>query len=143
MRHTATVLLLLLLSAPVSVATGPDDVRQAAERFGRALQSGQVVGVRALLPPDGKVQLRLDKLGPERGLFSAGQVEALLSDFLAEGTVRAFDIRRVEFEKALALVHAEAVLDDRLGQPARVRLHLSFRPEDGRWVLREIRETAP
>ncbi len=142
MRHTAT-LLVLLLGAGAMAATGPREAREAADGFGRALRAGNASSVRALLPDSGKVELELDKLGPERGHFSAAQVEALLRDFLTEGSVSAFEVRRVECEETLALVHAEAVLNDRRGQSARVGIHLSFRPEDGRWVLREIRETPP
>jgi hypothetical protein len=41
---------------------------------------------------------------------------------------------------SFALVHARASLTDRQGRACRVGVHLSFQPEDGAWVIREIKE---
>lgn len=139
LRLSAT-LPLVVSTALAAAALGPREAREAAQQFGRALTSAEPSAIRLLLPERGKVELDLDRLGPERGHFSAAQVEALLGDFLAEGAVQAFEVRRVECEGSLAVVHADAVLDDRLGRSARVAIHLSFRPESDRWVLRELRE---
>lgn len=140
LRPTPTLSILLSATLATAGALGPREAREAAQAFGQALTAVEPAALRGLLPERGKIELDLDRLGPERGHFSAAQVEALLRDFLSEGAVKAFEVRRVECEGSLAVVHAEAVLDDRLGRSARVAIHLSFRPENERWVLRELRE---
>jgi len=137
---------LALLACVVSVclaADGPSEVRQAAQRVGQALQSKQPAALRKLLPDTGKVELSLARLGPEDGAFAPPQVEALFRDFLASGSVRSFEVVRVEGEcKAHGVAHAQASVVDRQGSPARVGLHLTFQMEEGRWVLRGMRETS-
>lgn len=123
---------------------GDEEARSAALQFGLALKQADPAALRSILPQRGKVQLRLQVLGPEEGSFSAGQVEALLQDFFSQGSARSFDLLSVEHDpRHYALARGRAVLVDRQGRPARVELHLAFQPEDGRWVLREIRETRP
>jgi len=123
---------------------GEDAAREAALQFGLALKQGDPSALRAVLPQRGKVLLRLQVLGPEDGSFSPGQVEALLQDFFRQGSARSFDLLSVEHDpQRYALARGRAMLTDRQGRPARVDLHLAFQPEDGRWVLREIRETRP
>lgn len=129
----------------LSDAPAPGDPRNAAREaalaFGRTLQSAGAAGLRALLPDKGKVLLRLVHLGPEDGYFSAGQVDALFQDFLKSGSVRSFDLVRVDSEdEGFAIAHCRAALTDRDGRPARVDVQLVVQPEDGRWVVREIRE---
>jgi hypothetical protein len=136
-------ILLTLLLGPLTAVLAREDARGAADRFGEALTRADMSLLRALLPDSGKVQLKLERLGPERGYFSAGQVQALLDDFLSEGAVETFRVERVESEGTLALVHGLALLTDRRGEQARVRLHLAFGPEEDRWVLRELRELEP
>jgi hypothetical protein len=131
--------LAIALPAPTFAA---EDARGAAERFGAALVDSDIDALRPLLPARGKVHLRLQRLGPEQGYFSPGQVQQVLRAFLAEGKVLSFEVRRVEDEPSLALVHGFALLTDRRGERAEVRLHLALQPEQGRWVLREIRELA-
>jgi len=134
----------LLALAPAGWAEddgAADGARRATRAFAEALTRGDASGLRPLLPERGKIQLHLERLGPEEGFFSAGQVEALFSDFLSQGAVRAFDLVRVEPDaNGLALVHGKAVIIDRQGRSARIDLHLAFEPEDSRWVLRELRE---
>jgi len=123
---------------------GDEEARSAALQFGLALKQGDPAALRPVRPQRGKVQLRLQVLGPEDGSFSAGQVEALLQDFFRQGSARSFDLLSVEHDaQHYALARGRAMLIDRQGRPARVELHLAFQPEDGRWVLREIRETRP
>jgi hypothetical protein len=151
-RRIAVPLLVLFLAAgggtpadePATAAeqTGQEQARAAAARFGQALEQGDAALLKDLLPARGKVQLRLDLLGPGDGFFSPNQVLALLSGFLDQGSVNSFDLVRVEFdENRYALAYGRAELVDRTGRPARVDLQLAFQPEDGRWVLREMRET--
>jgi len=147
-RFVVTVLLLAGLF-PVAVAVavaaqspGEAAARDAVDRFGRALTSGNVSSLGALLPQKGKVQLKLVRMGPEQGAFSASQVEALLRDFLAQGSVQTFKTLRVEHDPhGVAIASSRLDLKDKQGRPASVELHLVFQPEGERWVVREIRET--
>ena len=137
--------LLVALAPLVAVAEGPDEqaARRAADRFGQALVRADLSLLRPILPAKGKVQLKLSRMGPEDGFFSPGQVEALLRDFLALGSVQRFETGRVEHDpQGIALVSARVELKDKQGSPASVGLHLAFQPEGDTWVLREIRETA-
>ncbi|HEX5044866.1 MAG TPA: hypothetical protein VFV75_18345 [Candidatus Polarisedimenticolaceae bacterium] len=144
LRRALHALVLLACLAPIARAgDGPAEVRQAAQSVGQALQAKQTGALRKLLPQKGKVELSLARLGPEDGAFAPPQVEALFRDFLASGSVRSFEVVRVEGEcKVHGVAHARAALVDRQGSPARVGLHLTFQLEEGRWVLRGMRETA-
>jgi hypothetical protein len=143
-RFVATVLLLAGLFPVAAAAQSPGEAaaRDAVDRFGRALTSGNVSSLGALLPQKGKVQLKLVRLGPEQGAFSASQVEALLRDFLVQGSVQTFKTLRVEHDPhGVAIASSRLDLKDKQGRPATVELHLVFQPEGERWVVREIRET--
>lgn len=142
--HRWTLWLCLALApVPLCADPGQPQARAAAQLFGQALQQGQVSILRPLLPAQGKVQLRLVSLGPEQGSFSAGQVEALLHDFLQQGAVLSFETLRVEHDSdGYALVGCRAGIVDRQGRRVAVRIHLEFQPEGGRWVLRKIREAS-
>lgn len=149
MHRRVAIWAVLLLLGPAFLpaaeeAAEEDQARAAALLFGTAMKSADLSVLRPVLPEKGKIQLRLVHLGPEEGFFSSSQVEALLRDFLEQGSIRSFDLLRVEYDaNRFALAHGRALLSDREGRPARVNLHLAFQPEDGRWVLREIRETRP
>jgi hypothetical protein len=147
-RRAAAVLLLPLVLAPLPAVPqarlGQEQAEGAARVFGEALTGGDTARVRSILPREGKVRMNVVCLGPEQGSFSAGQVEALLKDFLRQGRVRSFAIDSAESEPGrYALVHARAAVTDRDGSAASLQVHLTFQPEDGRWVLREIREAPP
>ena len=141
MRLGGSILLgLMLMSAPALAA--PDSVGEAAEAFGVAVTSSDLKQLRSVLPEQGRVRLKLVHFGPEDGQFSAGQVEAILKDFLANGSVDSFQIVRIEGDdRNYGMVIGRAAVIDRSGRPRRVGLLLSFQPESGRWVLREIKET--
>ncbi len=144
-RRIATAGLLIGLVAGVVTAESPgtDAALAAVNAFGNAMQRGEASLLRPLLPQKGKVQLKLDRLGPEQGSFSASQVEALLRDFLAQGLVRGFQVLRVDdHPHGLALASTRVDLTDKQGRPATVELHLTFQSEGDRWVLRGIRETS-
>ena len=95
-----------------------------------------------ILPGQGKVKLKLDRLGPEEGSFSSSQVSALVAEFLASGRIEAFNVTRVEHDPhGVALASARVVLMDKQSRKASVMLHLTFQTEGDRWVVREIRET--
>ena len=131
----------LLLVCPAEGATTEEDARRCTRLFGQALTTGKAEILRQILPGRGKVHVVLTRFGPEEGFFGSGQVEALIGNFLAEATVRSFEVIRLESDgQSSALIHGRAVLTDRQGRPGRVKIHLSFEPEDARWVLREIKE---
>ena len=131
-----------LAAGTASAAAGEEDARKAARLFGQALTSGQASLLRSILPEGGKIHLAASRIVPEEGYFGASQVEALLGDFLSQGSVRSFELLRLESDgKTNALAHARAVLTDRQGRPARLGIHLAFQTEENRWVLREIKET--
>lgn len=141
-----------VLSLSLATATGlagsnadPEQApRAAAVAFGEALIGADAARLKSLLPARGKVRLRLSCFGPEEGVYGPGQVEALLRDFLRNGSVQTFEVVRVEADaQRFAVVHGRAGVIDRQGRPTRLEVHLSLQPEDGRWVLREIREKAP
>lgn len=141
-RSVACFALILTFSLPLLATTGEEDAREAAVRFGRALTLSDPSAMAPLLPERGKVHLNLTRLGPETGSFGSKQVEALFGDFLTQGSVRTFEVLRLECDgDAYAVVQGRARIVDRDGRTATVDLHLAFQPEDDRWVLREIRET--
>lgn len=137
------------LAAAVALAgaavadTTEDEARRAAVQFGSALLAADAASLKSILPAYGKVRVELRRLGPEDGVFGAGQVEALFKDFLSSAKVRSFEVIRLESDgRSSALARGRAVLTDRDGRPCRVAIHLAFQPEDGRWVLREVKELA-
>jgi hypothetical protein len=149
-RQLLAALLVPLLAVAVPLTLGAEgtadakQARDAASRFGQALTKGDASLLRSILPQRGKVQLRLLSLGPGDGSFSAGQVESLIRDFLDQGSVQSFELVGMEHDaQRYALAYGRASLTDRQGRTVRSELHLGFQPEDGRWVLREIRETHP
>jgi hypothetical protein len=80
-------------------------------------------------------------MGPEEGSFGANQVEAILAGYLDVGSVRSYDVLRIDSDdRTFATARCLADLVDRQGKPARVGIRLAFEREDGRWVLREIKE---
>ena len=103
LRDCALALVLLLGVAPLAAGSddplGYDEARNAATQFGRALTESNPALLRSVLPRHGKVRTRLVCFGPEQGSFSAGQVEALLRDFLRQGSVRSFELLRTEAAK--------------------------------------------
>ena len=148
MRTCIATLLVLLTVVPAAAASEPVPdqeaaVEEAAREFGRALTGSELARLKPLLPRRGKVQLRLEHLGPEQGSYSAGQVLALLDDFLRVGSVRSFELSpRCEGDRRnYTLVQGRAEVTDREGREVIIKLHLTIVPEDGRWILREIRET--
>ena len=143
MRSTAVILALVLACGAIR-ADGPGEAgaRKAAAAFGAALTSGRAEALRPILPQRGKVRLTLVRMGPEQGAFGAQQVEALFRDFLAGASVGAFSLARFESDgTSSALAYGKAAITDRDGRSERVGLHLALAPEDGRWVLREVKES--
>jgi hypothetical protein len=148
-RPLVALLAILLLAGPAATLAAADEddrkqARAAALIFGKALTEGDAALLRTILPQRGKIQVRLIALGPGEGFYSAGQVESLIRDFLEQGSVASFELLGVEHDAdRYALARGRAMLTDRQGRSVRAGLHLAFQPEEGRWVLREIRETHP
>lgn len=141
-RVAVSCVALVLAAAFAAAAPGQDAARRSARLFGQALTSGQASLLRSILPAGGKIHLAVARLVPEEGYFAASQVEALLADFLSQGSVRSFELLRLESDgKTNALARGRAVVVDRQGRPARLGIHLAFQCEEDRWVLREIKET--
>ena len=135
--------LLAVLGATLASGLTSATARDATAAFGRALTSSQASSLKPILPAKGKVHLALARLGPEEGMFAAGQVVAVFRDFLASGRVASFDVSSVDGdERTGATAVARAAITDRDGRQATVSLRLGFAPEDGRWVLREVKETS-
>jgi hypothetical protein len=125
---------------------GPNErALDAAKTFGRALVHADASQLKSVLPERGKVRMRLTCLGIEDGSYSAGQAQALLADFLRHGAVSSFDVLRVESDdERYVLVRGRAgTKGSAQGQPRQVDVHLTLQPEDGRWVLSEVREAPP
>jgi hypothetical protein len=140
-RVGGPILLVLLLSS-ATVIGAPTGAAGGAEAFGAALMSGDLKQLRSVLPEQGRVRLKLAHFGPADGQFSAGQVEAIFKDFLANGSVQAFEIVRIDGDDVnYGVVAGRVSLVDRSGRPRRVALLLSLQPEADRWVLREVKET--
>ena len=144
MRGFVVALALALVPAPVLADTlDEEQARRAAEAFGRALVAGDTSALRPVLPARGKVRMRIADLA-EEGSFSASQAEALLRDLLRQGPLESFDLLRVDCTPARhAMARARARVAWRDSRGTDVFFHLMFQPEDGHWVLREIRETPP
>jgi hypothetical protein len=146
-RIACVLALLVALAAAASTPNRAEDAgeaeaRRSARVFGQALTSGQASLLRTILPTGGKVHLVVPRIVPEEGWFTASQIEALLADFLTQGSVRSFEVLRLESDgKTNALARGRAVATDRQGRPLRLGIHLAFEPEDDRWILREIKET--
>ena len=132
-------LLGMALLAATSLGAEP---RETVDAFGAALVQGNADGLRAMLPSEGKVRVHLVRLGPQDGVLRGGQLHAILQDFLERGSVQSFKLQTIEHSSKLALASAEVGLIDAKGTRAKVRLHLSFEPENNHWVLREIRESS-
>jgi len=115
--------------------------REAVGRFAAALEAKQASQLRPILPRHGSVQLHLVRLGPEVGSFTSEQVEALFRDVFDRTTVRSVETLGLEHDASgLALARARLRVTDRDGREAELELRLGLRQEEGRWVLREIRE---
>ncbi len=146
MRGCAASLLLLVVALPVSAAADAAaiEVRRVALEFGNALIGRDLSLLEPMLPGQGRVRMRLLCLGPEDGTFSPAQVRMLLHEFLADGAISEFRVLSIDGDRSrFAMIHTRANITDRDGRPARLDLHLSFRNERGRWVLREIHESPP
>jgi hypothetical protein len=141
-RLPLAALLVTAYGASLAGGVATEDARSTAAAFGRALTSSQADALRPILPAKGKVHLALARLGPEEGMFAPAQVVAVFRDFLAGGRVTSFDVVSVDGgERTGAQALGRASIVDRDGRKATVGLRLGFQPEDGRWVLREVKET--
>jgi len=141
---------LLLLASVVLCATGSSrasesdageaGVRRAAERLLVWLGSGSGEFPGDLLPVRGTVAIALRDRPGEDGSFGARQAVAVLSDARRRWSGRVPSVIAADLrEGRVALVRGRLEVRD---PPAAAELLMSFRWEDDRWVLREIRESA-
>jgi len=141
-RAASSCLAAVLTAAAFTSASAGDGAREAAATFGLALVANKAAALMPILPQQGRVHVTLVRLGPEDGRFGANQVVALFRDVLATGKITSFEIVRCETDGSRsALAHAVASIVDRDGRSGRIGVHLAFEPENGRWVLREVKET--
>ena len=134
---------LACLSSVAAVAPPAADsaVREAVNRFAAALEAEDASHLRPVLPRHGSVQLQLVRLSSDVGSFTSEQVEALFRDVFDRTTVRSVETLGLEHDTSgLALARARVRVTDRDGRDAALELRLGLREEEGRWVLREIRE---
>ena len=143
MRRLAHSLLVsTFLFTLLFAGTTKEDASSAARQFGSALTSGDASRLRPLLPKRGKVRVALTHIAETQGSYGSGQVEAIFREALGRSSVRSFEASRLESDgSSFALVTCRASVVDRQGRTAKVALHLSLQPEDGAWVVREIRES--
>ena len=115
--------------------------RDAVRRFAAALEAQEASHLRPVLPRNGSVQLHLVRLAPDVGSFTSEQVEALFRDVFDRTTVRSVETLGLEHDASgLALARTRVRVTDRDGRDVALELRLGLREEEGRWVLREIRE---
>jgi hypothetical protein len=134
---------LLVWAGAGTASARPEGAREVALQFGNALTSSAPDRLEPLLPASGRVRLKLFRMGTEDGFFGPLQVQAIFRDFLGVGSVRSFELIHLETDgRSYSLAHAQALVVDRQGRTASSDLRIAFQPEDGRWVIREIKESA-
>ena len=129
-----------LFVAPAQSSTEAD-VRAAADGLMAWLAGGPASAPTRILPDRGTVQFGLRTLGSARSAVGSGQAKAVLAEL--RDSVRGYRtaIGSVDVEES-SWAWVRISIEDRDGRPVTVLL-LAFHAEDGRWVLRELRETPP
>ena len=131
-----------LTSLPSSAEGGREKAGQAAERFAHALRTGELSALHAILPQNGKILVSMAEPGSGAGYYGASQVEALFGSYLAGRRFRGCRIEHLEIqESSYARADLTAVRDGPDGDRATVFFRLALHLDQGRWVLREIRES--
>ncbi len=131
-----------LTCLPALAEDGRHEAGQAAERFARTLRSGEPSALHAILPRDGKILVSMAETGSGAGYYGSSQVEALFGSYLAGHRFRECSIEHLEIqESSYARVDLTAIHDGPDNQRATVSFRLALHLEQGRWVLREIRES--
>ncbi|MBD3869027.1 MAG: hypothetical protein IFK94_12965 [Acidobacteria bacterium] len=131
-----------LTGLPIPAETGRKEAGQAAERFARALSTGESEALQALLPQSGKILVSISDIGQGAGYFGRSQVEALFSGYLAEFDFSDCRIDHIEVqESSYSRIDLTANRTGPGDAVSAVVFRLAFQPEQDRWVLREIRES--
>jgi len=145
LRGLGAISVALLAGALLAAAPDPGDdgpTASAARAFGTALLAADASRLRAILPAEGSIRVRLERLGPAEGPYRAAQFEALIRDFLRAGSVHEFELLDVDgASPTYGTARARARLTDRAGRPAEIDLHLAFESAGPRWTLKEVRES--
>ena len=127
---------------PSPAATGGEEAGQVAERFARVLNDRRPADLQEILPRSGKILISIPDAGRTAGYYGNSQVEALFTGYLAGTTFRDCRIDHIEVQDgSYARIDLTANRTGPDGEPAAVVYRLALQPEQGRWVLREIRES--
>lgn len=136
------LLLIALLCGPseARLEGASGGARVAVEAFGQALVRGETSALKSWFPREGKVRVRLIRLGGEQGAIRSGQLLVILEKFFDRGELSSFVIETFEESESLAIVSTVARIKTPRGARESIRLHLSFESTDRGWVVREFRE---
>ena len=138
------ILVLCLALVPLEVASdvGEKEAHSAGQLFVRVLTSGQAARLDPILPDSGKIMVSLVGNNTRTSYFGVSQAKALLQAWLENGTGKDGKVLHVEVQdNSYARVELSIRRAVSGGAVRSVRFRLGFQPENGRWVLREIRES--
>jgi hypothetical protein len=131
-----------LATLPSPAETGRAGVDQAAARFAQAICSGNPDALHAILPQSGKILVSIPDAGHGAGYYGSSQVEALFGGYLAEYGYLECRIDHLELQdSSYARIDIIARRSGSGADRSPVVFRLALQPEQGLWVLREIRES--
>lgn len=139
-----SLLLLCIALVPLDAASaaGEKEARGAGQLFADVLTTGQPARLDPILPASGKIMVSLAGRNAGTGYFGVSQAKALLQTWLENGTGKDGKILHVEVQDdSYARVELSIRRTVHGGAEQSARFRLGLQPENGRWVLREIRET--
>ena len=138
------LLLLCIALVPLDAASavGEKEARGAGQLFTDVLTSGEPARLDPILPVSGKIMVSLAGENTGAGNFGVSQARALLQAWLKNGTGKDGKVLHVEVrDNRYARVELSIRRSVHGGAEQAVRFRLGLQPENGRWVLREIRES--
>ena len=114
----------------------------ALERLDRALGSGEVGELRAVLPEGSKVYLQLREIREADGYFGAGQVIKVFAAFFEAHPPRGFErLGELRLESGdSAHLRGRVLIGGESEDPAGLILSLVLTRGPEGWTLREVRE---
>lgn len=136
-RYTILALLAIALLGGVTLA---DDKPKAVDAFRAALAAEDVDALESLLPERGRIRVRLDRLGDQKGELRSGQLKAILDRFFERGKIRSVEIESTHRAGSQALARLRTAITTASGRDVTITLHLTLAKEEKRWVVRELRE---
>jgi hypothetical protein len=136
------VFAIALTGLPLPAETGRKEAGEVADRFAQALKAGEPEAIQTLLPRSGKILVSIPETGNGAGYFGKSQVAALFGRYLAEFNFSDCRIDHIEIQdSSYARVDLTANRTGPGDAVSAVVFRLALQPEQGRWVLREIRES--